>query len=220
MTGAAWDFDVAIVGGGPGGSSAATALARRGRRVVVLERDRFPRFHIGESQLPWSNEVFRALGAGEAIAAGGFVRKWGASFRRPDGDAEQYADFAVAVETPTPQTFQVLRERFDEILLRHAERCGVTVREEQRVLDAAFDAEGVTLRFAGADGVERTTRVGAVVDGSGRAGVLVKRFGRHEYDRSCATSPSTRSTRGSRGRRAAEPGTSGCSRVPTWGGCG
>ena len=75
-----------------------------------------PRFHIGESQLPWSNEVFRALGAEEAIATAGFVTKWGASFRRPDGGAERYADFQVAVETPTPQTFQVLRERFDEIL--------------------------------------------------------------------------------------------------------
>jgi flavin-dependent dehydrogenase len=55
-----WDFDVAVVGGGPGGSSVATALARRRRGVVLLERERFPRFHIGESQLPWSNEVFRA----------------------------------------------------------------------------------------------------------------------------------------------------------------
>ena len=182
MTSNGWDFDVAVVGGGPGGSSAATALTRRGRSVVLLERERFPRFHIGESQLPWSNEVFRTLGAEEAIAAAGFVRKWGASFRRPDGGTEQYADFQAAVETPTPQTFQVLRERFDEILLRHAAKCGVTVREEQRVLDAAFDPEGVTLRFASADGIEHTTRVGAVVDASGRAGILAKRFGRHEYD--------------------------------------
>ncbi len=182
MTNNGWDFDVAVVGGGPGGSSAATALARRGKRVVLLERERFPRFHIGESQLPWSNEVFRALGADEAIAAAGFVKKWGASFRRPDGTSEQYADFEAAVETPTPQTFQVLRERFDEILLRHSAQCGVTVREGHRLLDAAFDAEAVTLRIADPDGIERTARVGVVVDASGRAGVLAKRFGRHEYD--------------------------------------
>src|SRR5437660_63800 len=81
----AWDFDVAVIGGGPGGSSAATALARRGRTVLLLERDRFPRFHIGESQLPWSNEVFRALGVHDAIAEAGFVKKWGASFRTVDG---------------------------------------------------------------------------------------------------------------------------------------
>ncbi|HEU0290853.1 MAG TPA: tryptophan 7-halogenase [Burkholderiales bacterium] len=182
MTSNVWDFDVAVVGGGPGGSSAATALARLGKRVVLLERERFPRFHIGESQLPWSNEVFRALGADQAIAAAGFVRKWGASFRPSDSTTEQYADFGAAVETPTPQTFQVPRDRFDEILLRHSAQCGVTVREGYRLLDAAFDAEAVTLRCADPDGTERTTRVGVVVDASGRAGVLVKRFGRHEYD--------------------------------------
>src|SRR5262245_10093514 len=177
-----WDFDVAVVGGGPGGSSAATALARRGRRVILLERERFPRFHIGESQLPWSNEVFRALGVDQAIAAAGFVKKWGASFRPPDSDKEQYADFASAVETPTPQTFQVERERFDEVLLRHSERCGVAVRERHRLVDAAFDADGVTIRFTGPDGIEQSARVGVVVDASGRTGVLVKRFGQHEFD--------------------------------------
>lgn len=183
MGGKSWDFDVAVVGGGPGGSSAATALARRGRRVVLLERDRFPRFHIGESQLPWSNEVFGALGVDEAVRAAGFVQKWGASFRRPGTDAEQYADFAAAAETPSPQSFQVLRERFDEVLLRHAERCGVAVREAHQLLDAAFDAEGVALRFADAQGTERSARVGVVVDASGRTAVLAKRFGQHEYDR-------------------------------------
>jgi FADH2-dependent halogenase len=182
MTKGVSDFDVAVVGGGPGGSSAATALARRGKQVLLLERERFPRFHIGESQLPWSNEVFRALGVDQAIASAGFVKKWGASFRQPDSMTEQYADFGAAVETPTPQTFQVLRERFDEVLLRHSESCGVKVREGHRLLDAAFDADAVTLRFTNAAGIEHTARARAVVDASGRTGVLAKRFGRHEYD--------------------------------------
>lgn len=177
-----WDFDVAVVGGGPGGSSAATALARRGKRVLLLERERFPRFHIGESQLPWSNEVFRALGVEQAIAEAGFVRKWGASFRPPGSTTEQYADFSAAVETPTPQTFQVSRERFDEVLLRHSQKCGVDVREEHRLLDATFEADSVALRFSDAGGVEQTARVGVVVDASGRTGILAKRFGSHEYD--------------------------------------
>jgi flavin-dependent dehydrogenase len=176
------DYDAAVIGGGPGGSSAATALVRRGRRVLLLERDKFPRFHIGESQLPWNNEVLRELGAFEAITGGGFMPKWGASFRRPDGVTEQYADFAHAVETPTPLSYQVDRERFDDILLRHAARSGVEVRERHRFLDAAFDADGVTVRYADADGAERSARVAAVVDASGRAGVIVNRFGRHEYD--------------------------------------
>jgi FADH2-dependent halogenase len=177
-----WDFDVAVVGGGPGGASAATDLARRGRRVLLLEREQFPRFHIGESQLPWSNEVFEALGVRETIAAAGFVQKWGASFWTIDGGTEQYADFADAVETPSPQTFQVPRATFDDLLLRHAEKCGVAVREQHRALDATFDAAGVTLRFADAEGAERAARVGAVVDASGRAGFLAKRLGRHAFD--------------------------------------
>jgi len=180
--GGGFDFDAVIVGGGPGGSSAATALARRGRSVLLLERDRFPRFHIGESQLPWSNEVFAALGVDRAIAEAGFVKKWGASFRTLDGVREQYADFEAAVETPTPQTFQVPRATFDEILLRHSARCGVDVREGHRALDAAFDEAGVTLRFADAFGHERSVRVGAVVDASGRAGFLAKKLGRHAMD--------------------------------------
>jgi len=178
----AWDFDVAVIGGGPGGSSAATALARRGRTVLLLERDRFPRFHIGESQLPWSNEIFRALGVQDAIAEAGFVKKWGASFRTVDGATEQYADFQFAAETPSPQTFQVPRGIFDEVLLRHSERSGVKVLEEHRALDAAFDPDGVVLRFAGPDGTEQSVRVAFVVDASGRAGFLTKKLGRHEFD--------------------------------------
>ena len=178
----AWDFDVAVIGGGPGGSSAATALARRGRTVLLLERDRFPRFHIGESQLPWSNEVFRALGVHDAIAEAGFVKKWGASFRTVDGATEQYADFQFAAETPSPQTFQVPRATFDEVLLRHSERSGAKVLEEHRALDAALEPDGVVLRFVGQDGTEQAVRVGFVVDASGRTGFLTKKLGRHEFD--------------------------------------
>ena len=178
----AWDFDVAVIGGGPGGSSAATALARRGRTVLLLERDRFPRFHIGESQLPWSNEVFRALGVHDAIAEAGFEKKWGASFRTVDGATEQYADFQFAAETPSPQTFQVPRATFDEVLLRHSERSGAKVLEEHRALDAAFEPDGVVLRFVGPDGTEQAVRVGFVVDASGRTGFLTKKLGRHEFD--------------------------------------
>jgi flavin-dependent dehydrogenase len=174
-------FDVAVIGGGPGGSSVATALARRGRSVLLLERDRFPRFHIGESQLPWINGVLEALGAHDAVAKAGFVEKWGASFSEIDGTPAAYVDFTAAVETPVPQTYQVPRAAFDEVLLRHAESSGVIVREEHRALDAAFDPDGVTLRFAGPAGPGEA-RVQAVVDASGRAGLLARRIGGYETD--------------------------------------
>ncbi|HEY7037995.1 MAG TPA: NAD(P)/FAD-dependent oxidoreductase [Methylomirabilota bacterium] len=179
----ALQYDVAVIGGGPGGSSAATTLARRGRRVLLLERERFPRFHIGESQLPWINGVLEQLGAHDAVAKAGFVQKWGASFWEIDGTPAAYIDFSAAVETPMPQTYQVPRARFDELLLRHAERCGVSVHEGHRAVDAVFERDGVTLRYAGPDGAERTARVAAVVDASGRAGFLSRKIGGYEHDR-------------------------------------
>jgi flavin-dependent dehydrogenase len=175
-------FDVAVIGGGPGGSSAATALARRGRSVLVLERDVFPRFHIGESQLPWSDEVFRALGVREKIAAAGFVEKWGASFLARDGGTEQYADFAQAAETPEPRTFQVPRGRFDEILLDHAASSGATVRQGTSVVEVDLQEDGVRVTSVDAEGRRTTDRAAAVVDASGRAGFLARRLGRHDTD--------------------------------------
>ena len=182
VTAGALQYDVAVIGGGPGGSSAATALARRGRRVLLLERDRFPRFHIGESQLPWINGVLDELGARDTVAKAGFVHKWGASFWEIDGTPASYIDFSAAVESPMPQTYQVPRARFDELLLRHAEQSSVIVREGARAIDASFGDDGVTLRYVGADTDEETTRVAVIVDASGRAGFLSRRIGGYDND--------------------------------------
>jgi len=170
-------FDVVIVGGGPAGATAACRLARAGRRVVLFERDRFPRFHIGESLLASVNDVLEEIGAADLVRAKAFPAKWGATFMTSDGSIERFADFAVSPEVPSPQTWQVPRAEFDTVLLRHAAACGVDVREGQRVLDAAFDPAGVSVRVC--DDRDRTeeTRAAAIVDASGRFGLLARKFG-------------------------------------------
>ena len=112
------------------------------------------------------------------------------------------------------------RATFDELLLRHSEKSGVAVRERHRALDAAFDAGGVTLRFADPEGAEHAVRVGVVVDASGRTGFLAKKLGRHAFDpllRNIAVHAQYENIpRATGGARA----TSGCSRGPTWAGSG
>ena len=175
------DFDVVVIGGGPAGAATAIRLARRGRSVLVLERDVFPRFHIGESQVPWTDEVFQELGIDGLVAQGGFVEKWGASFTSSDGSVEKYADFTTAPETPRPQTYQVTRAEFDHLALQHAERSGATVLQPATCLDVAFAPDHVAVRYAGPDG-EHSVRAAAVVDASGRIGFLARRLTERRYD--------------------------------------
>jgi flavin-dependent dehydrogenase len=170
-----------VIGGGPAGSSAASVLARRGHRVLLLEREQFPRFHIGESQLPWIHEVLDEIGAREKVASAGFVKKWGASFATANGEADQYADFSLGFQIPQPQTWQVDRSEFDHLLLKHAEGLGVAVMQRTSADDAVFDDRGVSLTYTHGE-ARSTVRVAAVIDASGRAGFLAKRFGERKRD--------------------------------------
>ena len=173
-----FDCDVIVAGGGPAGSTAAAWLARKGHRVIVFERDRFPRFHIGESLLASVNDVLGEIGAADLVGQAGFPRKWGATFMSGDGHVERHADFGVAPGVRTPQTWQVPRATFDHLLLQHAASSGADIREQHRVLDVAFDDRGVTVTVQNSDigGSAHSVRAQAIVDASGRGGLLSRKF--------------------------------------------
>ena len=172
MTSTTYDFDFAVVGGGPAGSSAAITLAQLGHSVVLLEREHFPRFHIGESLLSTANDAFDALGVAERIEAAAFPEKWGARLYTHDGKSGRGVNFADVSEVRRPQTYQVPRAEFDHILLQRARELGADVREGCQVVGCDFDAEGALVQVADADNL----RVRAIVDASGRNGMIARKF--------------------------------------------
>jgi flavin-dependent dehydrogenase len=125
--------DVIVIGGGPAGSTAATLLAQQGFSVTLLERERFPRFQIGESLLPYNNDLFDRLGVTQEIARGESVPKYGAYFVTGDGQISADFRFDKRLSDPYRRSFQVKRAEFDHLLLRNAAKHGVDVREETPV---------------------------------------------------------------------------------------
>jgi flavin-dependent dehydrogenase len=175
-------YDVAIVGGGPGGSTAASFLAMRGVSVAVFEREKFPRFHIGESLLPFNMGVFERLGIVDRLAAE-FIEKWGAEFVSSDGRVNQVFHFADGLISGRPMCYQVLRSRFDQLLLDVATERGARVFQGQTVLEAkASSREGTELRIRDEEGSERTVRARFLLDASGRDGLFPGRFRRQKMD--------------------------------------
>jgi flavin-dependent dehydrogenase len=172
-----YDFDFAIVGGGPAGTCAAISLRQRGHSVVLFERHTFPRFHIGESLLSTANDAFAALGVTKKIEAACFPEKWGARLYTHDGRSGRYVDFTDVTEVTKPQTYQVCRHEFDHILLERAREVGVNVREGSNVIACEFAPEAVTLDVASqAEASTRCVRVRAIVDATGRRGLIARKF--------------------------------------------
>ncbi|MEE8523839.1 MAG: tryptophan 7-halogenase [Thermoanaerobaculia bacterium] len=176
------DYQAIIIGGGPAGSAAACHLGAAGRRVLLLERHRFPRFHIGESMLPASNDVFRRLGLEDRIGEARFVEKRGASFVTEDGCLSSYIDFTSCADVASPLTFQVLRSQFDQILIERAAESGAEVRQGWRATGVELEPGGVAVTVTDPDGGETTVTAAAIVDASGQAGFLAKRLGLRRVD--------------------------------------
>ncbi len=162
-------FDVVVVGGGPGGSVCAARLAQRGVRALVLEKERFPRFHLGESLLPGSMPVLHAIGV-LPVAMETFLHKYGARFHDDVRGRKDRFGFDGAWKPEHEHAFEVPRDLFDHVLLKHAARLGAEVREEWTVAGAVRDDGGrVTGVVANApDGTCVTIDARWVVDASGR----------------------------------------------------
>jgi len=178
-------FDVIVIGGGPAGSTVATRLAQLGRRVVVFEKERFPRFHIGESLLPCSMPLFRELGVLPKLEDGRFLPKFAAEFVTADGTLKQRYAFADGLVPGTPSAFEVDRAEFDQVLLEHAEAAGARVEQESTVVRFDCDlARGVDVVVRGADGTEVTHHAEMLVDASGQSALLPSRLGLREMEAS------------------------------------
>src|SRR5512141_3090379 len=112
-------YDTIIIGAGPAGSSAAALLAERGLRVLVLEREKFPRYHIGESLLPFTFYPLKRLGLVDRMRQAGFVKKHSVQFVSPSGKASQPFYFSTRYAPAVAQTWQVLRSEFDQMLMEN-----------------------------------------------------------------------------------------------------
>jgi len=169
--------DVVVIGGGPAGSTVSTLIAQQGLRVKLFERERFPRFHIGESLIPETYWVLKRLKMLDKMKASHFVKKYSVQFVSSTGKVSTPFYFWDNKPHECSQTWQVSRGEFDLMMLRNAEEQGVEVREGTRVLDVLFDGErAVGVRIQTEDGGHRDIHAKVVVDASGQSAMLQNRF--------------------------------------------
>ncbi|GGK90950.1 NAD(P)/FAD-dependent oxidoreductase [Mangrovihabitans endophyticus] len=165
------DTRVLVIGGGPAGSMAATLLAREGIEVTLAERERFPRYHIGESLVTSAIPMLDFVGVLPEVERHGFVKKYDGFFRVKRDEHPGHVDFRV--RSKYAYSYQVDRAEFDEILLRHAARCGAHVREQTTVTGVDFDGDRpVAATVRSANGGASTISFDHLIDASGQSGLL------------------------------------------------
>lgn len=174
--------DVIVIGGGPGGSATAKFLADANIDVVLIERERHPRFHVGESLLPHSLPILEELGALERVKEIG-VFKPGAEFISQDGERHAVFDFGRALTPGPDHAYQVPRAKFDEILFDCARNAGVRAFDEMTAVIDSCDESGVVVTGRLKDGTTRRFKADFLVDASGRSTLSARMRGEERPDR-------------------------------------
>ena len=176
--------DVIVIGGGPSGTTAATLLAQRGLRVVLLERDHFPRFHIGESLIPQTYGVLERLKMLPKMKASHFIKKYSVQFVSERGRLSEPFYFCDHRPHESSQTWQVRRSEFDLLMLNNAREQGVEVHEGARVLDVLFEGDQAVGVLVQREGEPQPVEIRAkvIVDGSGQQSLIMSKLGLREWD--------------------------------------
>src|SRR5436190_9706971 len=171
-------YDVIVMGGGPAGSTIASILAREGRSVVLFEKARFPRHHIGESLMTDTYQTFERMGLLDKLKASPFVRKYSVQFANPAGKESRPFYFFEAFHHESSVTWQVTRAEFDLMLIEHAAEQGAQVYQETQIKQVLFDGDrayGVEALMA--DGSLQVFEAPVVVDATGQTAMLSNKFG-------------------------------------------
>ena len=175
--------DVVVIGGGPSGATAATLIAKHGHAVTLLERERFPRYHIGESLIPDTFSVLDRLDMLPKLRGSRFVNKHSVQFVSEQGKLSEPFYFSDYKPHESSQTWQVSRGDFDKMMLDNAREHGVDVHEGVRVLEVLFEgSRAVGVRTVDETGVEREIRCSVVVDAAGQSGLIQDRLGLRTWD--------------------------------------